>query len=116
MDTSITTPRFPHHPENVPAELKVGDVWVTCDEYKVPLIAIENGAVFAASSTNPETWRYYDTAVGTWQQNEHIAGIGRIIAEDEDYVGIDLDDAIASETGELPPWAATIITSSTATR
>src|SRR5215218_525330 len=109
MDNDITTPRFPHYAENVPDELKAGERWVCCDEYKVPLIAIENGAVFAASSTNPETWRYYDTAVATWQQNEHIAGIGRIIAEDEDYVGIDLDDCIDPETGELTPWAATII-------
>src|SRR5215216_3534539 len=103
MDNDITTPRFPHYAENVP------------DEYKVPLIAIENGAVFAASSTNPETWRYYDTAVATWQQNEHIAGIGRIIAEDEDYVGVDLDDCIDSEASSPrgPPRSST---SSTATR
>lgn len=117
MDTLITTPRFPHHPENVPAELKVGDVWVTCDEYKVPLIAIENGAVFAASSTSPETWRSYETALATWQQNEHIAGLGRTIAEDEDFVGVDLDDCIGIDpgaergeaVGELAPWAAKII-------
>jgi hypothetical protein len=121
MDTLITTPRFPHHPENVPAELKVGDVWVTCDEYKVPLIAIENGAVFAASSTSPETWRSYETALATWQQNEHIAGLGRTIGEDEDFVGVDLDDcigidpgaergeAVGEAVGEVAPWAAKII-------
>ena|SRR5215217_809588 len=115
MDNDITTPRFPHYAENVPDELKAGERWVCCDEYKVPLIAIENGAVFAASSTNPETWRYYDTAVATWQQNEHIAGIGRIIAEDEDYVGVDLDDCIDSEASSPrgPPRSST---SSTATR
>src|SRR5215218_24626 len=104
-----TTNRFPHYPEYIPSEPTISERWVTCDEYKVPLIAIENGAVFAASATNPETWRYYDTALATWQQNELIAGIGRIIAEDEDYVGVDLDDCIDSETGELAPWAATII-------
>src|SRR5215210_3226228 len=109
MDTLITTPRFPHHPENVPAELKVGDVWVTCDEYKVPLIAIENGAVFAASSTNPETWRSYETALATWQNNDHIVGVGRTITENEEFVGVDLDDCINPETGELSPWAAKII-------
>ena len=109
MDTSITTPRFPHHPENVPAALKVGDVWVTCDEYKVPLIAIENGAVFAASSTNPETWRSYETALATWQNNDHIVGVGRTITENEEFVGVDLDDCINPETGELSPWAATLV-------
>jgi len=109
MYNDITTPRFPHHPDNVPAELKAGDVWVTCDEHKAPLIPIENGAVFAAASTNPDTWRSYDTALATWQQNEHIAGIGRVIAADEGYVGVDLDDCLDPETGELAPWADTII-------
>ena len=101
--------RFPHYPENVPAELKVGDVWVTCDEYKVPLIAIENGACFAASSTNPETWRSYETALATWQVNEHITGVGRVICDDEDYVGVDLDDCVDPSSGEISPWAVTII-------
>src|SRR5215213_3277903 len=107
MSTTITT-RFPHHPENVPAALKVGDVWVTCDEYKVPLIAIENGACFAASSTDSDTWRSYETALKAWQENEHITGIGRVLVEDEDYVGVDLDDCV-DEVGELSPWASRIL-------
>src|SRR5215217_3253565 len=109
MDNDITTPRFPHYAENVPDELKAGERWVCCDEYKVPLIAIENGAVFAASSTNPETWRSYEMALATWQNNDHIVGLGRTIAEDEDFVGVDLDDCINPETGELSPWAATLV-------
>jgi hypothetical protein len=109
MKDAITT-RFPHHPDNVPAELKVGDVWVTCDEYKVPLIAIESGACFAASSTDSNTWRTYETALATYSDNEHISGIGRVIAADEDYVGIDLDDCLEPDTGDPTPWANTIIT------
>jgi len=109
MHNRITTDKFPHHPDNVPNELKAGERWVTCDEYKVPLIAIENGACFAASSTNPETWRSYETALATWQENEHITGLGRVICDDEDYVGVDLDDCVEPETGELAPWAATIV-------
>src|SRR5215203_2063657 len=109
MTAITTTDRFPHHPENVPEELKGGERWVTCDEYKVPLIAIENGTCFAASSTNVETWRLYETALQTWQENEHVAGIGRVIAEDEDYVGVDLDDCVDPATGEISPWAATIV-------
>jgi hypothetical protein len=104
-----TTDRFPHYPENVPAALKVGDVWVTCDEYKVPLLALPNGVVFAASSTDSNTWRSYETALSTWQKNEHIAGVGRVIAEDEDLVGVDLDDCVDSASGELSPWASTIV-------
>jgi hypothetical protein len=109
MDNVITTPRFPHYAENVPDELKAGERWVCCDEYKVPLIAIENGTIFAASSTNPDTWRRYETALASWQENDHIAGVGRVIAEDEDYAGVDLDDCVDPATGELSPWAATIV-------
>jgi primase-polymerase (primpol)-like protein len=108
MHNQITTDKFPHYPENVPAALKTGERWVTCDEYKVPLIAVPNGACFAASSTNKETWRPYETALATWQENEHITGLGRVICDDEDYVGVDLDDCVEPETGELVPWAATI--------
>src|SRR5215217_1761832 len=110
MTPQIAVTRFPHHSENVPEELKSGDVWVTCDEYKVPLIAIENGAVFAAASTDPDTWRSYETALATFEENEHIIGIGRVITSDEDYVGVDLDDCLDANTGELTPWASALIT------
>jgi hypothetical protein len=112
MDTTTTTTdfvRFPHHPENVPDELKPGEHWVCCDEYKVPLIPIPSGAVFAASSTNPNTWRSYGTALTTWQENEHIAGVGRVIVDSEPYLGVDLDDCLDPSTGQLAPWAAQIV-------
>src|SRR4051812_37807500 len=105
MPGTIATPRFPHHTENVPAELKLDERWVTCDEYKVPLIAIENGACFAASSTNADTWRSYETALRTYQENEHITGVGRVIENNEPYVGVDLDDCLEPKTGEVTPWA-----------
>ena len=109
MHTPISTSRFPHHPENIPHELKAGERWVTCDEFKIPLIAIENGAVFAASSTNAETWRSYDTALRAYNENEHIAGVGRVIEEKEEYVGVDLDDVVNPGTGEISSWAQSII-------
>jgi hypothetical protein len=109
MESMFTISRFPHHPENVPEELKANERWVTCDEYKVPLIALTNGACFAASSTDPATWRSYETALEAFTANEHIVGIGRVIEASEVYVGIDLDDSFNTSTGELTPWAATII-------
>src|SRR5215210_7931162 len=109
MTSPITTGRFPHHPENVPTELKIDERWVTCDEYKVPLIPIESGAVFAASSTNADTWRSYETALKTYQENEHIAGIGRVIEAESDYVGVDLDACLNPDTGEISSWARTVV-------
>src|SRR5215208_489813 len=103
------TARFPHYSENVPEELKIGERWVTCDEYKAPQIAIESGVCFAASSTNPDTWRSYGTALNTFIENPHIAGVGRVIETSEDYVGVDLDHCLDAETGELSTWAHRII-------
>jgi putative DNA primase/helicase len=93
----------------VPDELKLGERWVTCDEHKAPLIAIKNGACFAAKSTDPDTWRSYETALATYLENEHIAGVGRVIAAEEDYVGVDLDDCLDPDSGDLGPWARALV-------
>jgi len=106
METAFI--RFDHYPENIPDELKKGDVWVTCDEHKVPLIPITTGACFAAASTKPETWRTYRVALGTYLNNEHVAGVGRVIREYEDYAGVDLDGCVDLD-GQLAPWANEIV-------
>jgi len=109
MDT-YTPPRFEHREENVPDELKVGETWVCCDEAKVPLIATTSGAVYAASSTDPSTWRSYEDAYTAWRENEwSYAGIGRVIGADEEYVGVDLDKCLDPDSGELTPWALSVI-------
>jgi primase-polymerase (primpol)-like protein len=110
MDSTFTITRFPHHPENVPDELKADEErWVLCDEYKVPLIAMRSGACFAASSTDPTTWRSYKTALEAWSENEHFCGIGRVIEATEQFVGVDLDDCVNVVTGEVSPWALSIV-------
>jgi hypothetical protein len=110
MTTTLTPPRFPHHSENVPDQLKNAEQWLVCDEEKVPLIATLSGACYAASSTDPTTWRDYDTAYQAWRENEwSFAGIGRVVTLEEDLVGVDFDDVLDPGTGELAPRAAEII-------
>jgi primase-polymerase (primpol)-like protein len=110
MNETLSAIRFEHHEENVPAELKVGERWVLCDEEKVPLIATASGAVYAASSTDPSTWRGYESALSACRENEwSFAGIGRVIMESEPFVGVDLDHCLDPETGELSPWSARIL-------
>src|SRR5215211_2664823 len=110
MNEDFTPVRFPHHSENVPDELKTGEYHLCCDEYKVPLIATASGACYAASSTDPETWRSYETALRAWRDNEwSFAGIGRVICAEEPYVGVDLDKCLDPETGELTEWATRIL-------
>jgi primase-polymerase (primpol)-like protein len=98
--SEATVTRFEHHKENVPAELKAGERWVCCDENKVPLVAVTSGAVYAASSTDPSTWRGYEDTLIAWRKNERsFTGIGRVITLEEDYVGVDLDKCLDPETG-----------------
>ena len=110
MIDTYSPPRFEHNPDNIPEELKADEAWVCCDENKVPLVASRSGAVYVASSTNPDTWRSYKDAYNAWLENEwSFAGVGRVIHATEDLVGVDLDKCLNPETGELTPWAAQII-------
>src|SRR5215212_2252162 len=110
MIDTFTPYRFEHHPDNIPEELKLDDAWVCCDEAKVPLVATRSGAVYAASSTNKSTWRSYEDAYKAWLKNEwSYAGVGRVIREEENLVGVDLDKCLNPDTGEITPWAQSII-------
>jgi hypothetical protein len=91
--------QFPYYPEHVPKELKTGRFWVCCDADKVPLVAWET---YRASSTNPDTWRHYDEVTSAFRARpERYSGVGRVITDRDDYVGIDLDDVRDPDTREL---------------
>src|SRR5215213_8046071 len=110
MIDTYTPTRFEHHPDNVPEELKTDATWVCCDEEKVPLIATASGAVYAASSTDPNTWRSHEDVYEAWRDNEwSFSGVGRVIRDEEDLVGVDLDKCLDPETGQLTPGAAAIL-------
>jgi hypothetical protein len=110
MNETTEAIRFEHHEENVPDELKMGERWVCCDEGKVPLVATASGAVYAASSTDPATWRAYDNTLEAWRENEwSFAGVGRVIKADEEYVGVDLDHCLDVDSGEIYAWAARVL-------
>src|SRR5215213_5718130 len=111
MIDTYSPPRFEHHPEGVPDELKLDEAWVCCDESKVPLVATASGAVYAASSTDPKTWRSYEDAYDAWHENEwSFAGVGRVIRDTEPLLGVDLDKCLDPDTGELTPWASRLLT------
>jgi hypothetical protein len=110
MTETYSPPRFEYDPDGVPEELKVDEAWICCDENKVPLVANPSGAVYAASSTDPSTWRAYEQARQAWAENEwSFCGVGRVIRETEDLVGIDFDHCLDPDSGEITPWAESII-------
>jgi len=107
-DGQGTSPKFPHYPETLPLSLLGGDVWVVCDGDKVPLIPGTRGQR-RASSSRPETWRSYEAAFSDYHSIDGVAGVGRMFAPGEGLVGIDLDDVIDAETGEITPRAVRLL-------
>lgn len=61
----------------------------------------------SASVNKPESWGTFDEALGFFNTRKDMAGIGFVFTENDDYVGIDLDDCL--DRGELLPWAADIV-------
>ena len=97
MTDTYTPTRFAHHPENVPEELKADpSSWVCCDEDKVPLVATLSGAVYAASSTDPHTWRSYeDACIGRpLRTSGRSRGWVGSYGPKKTFVGVDLDKCL----------------------
>ena len=90
--------------DKIPHELKHLHQWVcTKGDSKVPKVAIID---VPASSTNPNTWSSYTTALDSiWTGRHDYIGF---VFNDNGIVGIDLDDAI-DEEGFLSPMAADIV-------
>jgi len=61
-----------------------------------------------ASSTIPETWTGYEEAVRACKEHGY-GGIGFVFTSEDDLCGVDLDGCLDPETGEIEPWAWTII-------
>lgn len=91
-------------PENIPDELKKLNQWVcTSRDTKMPMKAYENEP---ASSTNPETWSDFETALDACE-NDFYDYCGFVFAGNG-YVGIDIDDGY-DEDGFLTAIASDII-------
>ena len=90
--------------DNIPEELKKLDQWVCAnDRSKVPMKAWENEA---ASSTNPETWSDFETALESY--NQHYYDYCGFVFADNGYVGIDIDEGY-DEDGLMSVLGADIV-------
>lgn len=98
--------------DRIPEELRTGKKHVNWRDEgnpgrKVPKIA---GTLSNASSTNPMTWRTFEECVAAMKRHPgRYAGVGRVIAKDDPFVGVDLDDVRDPETGKLSTRAAEIV-------
>jgi putative DNA primase/helicase len=73
---------------------------------KVPYTPATN---LRASTKTPTTWGTYAQALAASQLGGYD-GLGYVFTQDDSYCGIDLDDCRHPETGEIAPWAQTLIT------
>ncbi|MEZ6100263.1 MAG: hypothetical protein R3E01_14940 [Pirellulaceae bacterium] len=62
-----------------------------------------------ADSTDAGTWSTFDEALVACRQDQSLAGLGFVFAEGDPYCGVDLDDCIDPDRGELKPWATSIV-------
>jgi primase-polymerase (primpol)-like protein len=96
----------------LPEELRVGANHVNWryegrPETKVLKIA---GTLRNGSSTNPRTWRTLRECVEAMKRHpDRYAGVGRVIAREDPYIGVDLDDVRDPESGKLSSRAAEIL-------
>jgi primase-polymerase (primpol)-like protein len=114
-----TIESFPHRPkalpvnaDGIPAELRARPQWVAWRferrHGRWTKVPIDPKTGRAASSTDPSTWGRFEQAVA-YSEAHQLDGGGFVFAPDDPYAGVDLDDAIDSETGTVAEWAIPIL-------
>lgn len=98
--------------DGIPLDLKETSRWVGWEYQnrggkmaKIP-IAAQTGT--SASSTDPAGWSDFDSVVEALRRNPQWAGIGVVLDDSDDILGIDLDGCI-DENGVLSKEAADLV-------
>ena len=96
----------------LPASLREREQWVCWREEerdgKPTKIPVTPGTGAFASSTDPDTWDSFETAIG-YTATKNADGVGFVFTDDDPIVGVDLDDCRDPETGEVDDAAVDII-------
>ena len=101
--------------DNIPPILKERPQWVVWryetrqgqeKPTKVPYNA-RNGRM--AKTDHPDTWSTYEAACAALARSKRFDGIGFVVTADDPFAGVDLDDCINLETGEISAQAAEIV-------
>lgn len=90
----------------IPNELKQLPKWVLWraewdnkrEQYKkVPY----SYAGYRASSTESETWTIFDAINSLYEKSDVYNGVGFVLSNDDDYICLDVDNAVNPDTGQL---------------
>ncbi len=97
----------------IPEELITFPQWVAWKDKKRPngkigKIPINPITGSFAKTSDPTTWGSFENAV-EYFENNRLKGVGFVFSEDDSFVGIDLDNCISADTGEIEPHALEII-------
>jgi putative DNA primase/helicase len=101
--------------QNIPEQLTERPQWVCwCLEEregkatKVPYVP---GTERRASSTDLMTWATFSETHAAYQAGKPLVydGLGFVFCSADPFVGIDLDDCRNPDSGEISPWAQSII-------
>lgn len=90
----------------IPDELKQLSKWVLWRAEWLPKQQVYSKVPYSkdgykASSTKKETWHSFEDTAMLCDVDEQYSGIGFVLSEDDDYVCLDIDNAVNSETGQL---------------
>lgn len=99
--------------EMIPRALRVTPQWV-CWRYEVrdgkrTKVPYNAATGTRAESDNEATWATFEDALAFHQSNPWTDGIGLVVSDEDDFVGIDLDHCRDAETGEIAAWAQEIV-------
>jgi len=104
--------RLVENQEIIPEDLREREQWVCWREEdrdgKPTKIPVTPGTGAFASSTDPETWASFETAL-EYTETEHADGVGFVFTDDDPIVGVDLDDCRDPETDDVDDAALDII-------
>ncbi|WP_317176064.1 hypothetical protein [Halomontanus rarus] len=97
----------------LPVDLRERDQWVCWRQEqrngKETKIPVTPGTGAFASSTDPETWASFETAL-EYTETVYADGVGFVFTDDDPIVGVDLDDCRDLQTGDVDDTARDIIT------
>lgn len=100
---------------NIPSELTEDDRWVCWRteerDGKPTKIPVDAGQGGNAAADDPDTWTSYDEAREYAEHPDTPAdGVGFVFTADGRFCGVDLDDCVNPETGDVSSWARDIVT------
>jgi putative DNA primase/helicase len=89
--------------QTVPAELRNLRQWVGREYARGKKVPLDPATGEVASTKDPETWGAFSEADALFER------VGFVFSEDDPYCGIDLDDCLDPETGEVHPAAWEVV-------